>query len=64
MSNYGIVGLTAHIEAENCLIYGCGFQNFAGFFGGIYDVRHCTLYGFTSEFNSHIEPVFSINNFQ
>ena len=64
MTNYGIVGLTAEIVAENCLIHGCGFQNFAGFFGGKYDVRHCTFIGVPNQFNSHIEPVFSINNFQ
>jgi hypothetical protein len=64
MSNYGIVGLTAEIKATNCLIHSCGFQNFAGFFGGKYDVRHCTFIGQPNQFNSHIEPVFSINNFQ
>lgn len=64
MSNYGIVGLTAEIKATNCLIHSCGFQNFAGFFGGKYDIRHCTFVGFPSQFNSHIEPVLSINNFQ
>ncbi len=63
MTNYGIVGLTAKIEAENCLIHGCGFQNFAGFFGGDYDVRHCSFYGSADANNNHIEPVFSINNF-
>jgi len=63
MSNYGIVGLTAQIRAQNCLIHSCGFQSFAGFFGGDYDVRHCTFYGAADANNSHIEPVFSINNF-
>ncbi len=63
MTNYGIVGLTAEIRAENCLIHSCGFQAFAGFFGGIYDIRHCTFYGFSSTFVGHQEPVFSLSNF-
>ena len=64
ITNYGIVGLTAKIVAQNCLIYNCGFQAFAAFFGGDYDIRHCTFYGSSNQFNNHLEPIFALNNFQ
>ncbi len=63
MTSYGIAGLTAHITAINCLVHSCGFQSFAGIYGGKYDIRHCTFYGFSSKYSSHTEPVFAINNY-
>lgn len=63
MTNYGIAGQTATIVANNCLIHSCGFQSFVGFFGGDYDIRHCTFYGYSNQDNNHAEPIFALNNF-
>jgi len=64
MTNHGIACQTATVVANNCLIYSCGFQSFVAFYGGDYDIRHCTFYGYSNGQNNHTEPVFGLNNFQ
>jgi hypothetical protein len=39
----GLLGLTANIKVENCLITDCGKYNFYGILGGNYDFAHCTI---------------------
>ena len=64
MTNHGIACQTATVVANNCLIYSCGFQSFVAFYGGDYDIRHCTFYGYSNGQNNHTEPIFGLNNFQ
>lgn len=44
MSAYGVLGLTAEINLENCLIYNCNGNTFIGYYGGDYSINNCTFY--------------------
>jgi hypothetical protein len=39
----GILGLSARIKAENCLVADCGKYNIYGALGGNYEFLHCTV---------------------
>lgn len=57
----GLVGFTAHIEADNVLIAECGRFNLYGDVGGIYNFRHCTLASYGFNF-SRSTPVVLLSN--
>lgn len=57
----GLVGFTAHIEADNVLIAECGRFNVYGDVGGIYNFRHCTLASYGFNF-SRSTPVVLLSN--
>jgi hypothetical protein len=59
MSAYGVLGLTAHINMENCVISNCGANTFIGYYGGIYNLNHCTFF---STSNGRRDPHFLLNN--
>lgn len=61
-ASYGILGLTASIFAVNVCILNSGNYSFAGGFGGIYQLYHCT-FAAESSFGRR-EPHFIITNVQ
>jgi len=50
MYSTGILSFTSDIQAINTLITNCGQHAVAGFGGGTYDFRYCTIANFTPEF--------------
>jgi hypothetical protein len=46
---YGILGLTAKIQAENTVISNCGINTVLMYYGGDYDFRHCTFFSNTKD---------------
>ena len=61
-SFFGMLGVTATIDAENVAIATCGSNGFIGFFGGIYTLRHCT---FASGFSGgRSQPSVALNNIE
>jgi len=61
-SNFGVLGISSSIFAENLVINNSGQSSFAGTYGGIYELNHCTLSNF---WNSGIRqfPSSLFNNF-
>jgi len=57
----GLVGFTAHIEADNVLISECGRFNVYGDVGGTYNFRHCTLASYGFNFSRSTPVVFLSN---
>jgi hypothetical protein len=57
----GIVGFTAHIEADNLLVTECGRYNVYGDLGGIYRFRHATLASYGFNFSRSTPVVFLSN---
>ena len=48
-SRFGLVGINAKIEAENCIIHTNGANSFAAVQGGDYRFQYCTLANFGNE---------------
>ncbi|WP_303309766.1 right-handed parallel beta-helix repeat-containing protein [Hymenobacter sp. BT730] len=46
----GILGFSGNFEVNNCLFSNCGEYALAGFQGGTYMLRYCTIANFTPEF--------------
>lgn len=42
-ASYGILGIRTHIHAENVSIARCGQNGFIGFWGGTYNLLHCSF---------------------
>ena len=61
MSIAGIYAQGSHVEAENCLIYNCGYYGIALTLGGEYDFRHVTVANFWD--GSRETPSIVINNY-
>lgn len=59
----GILGLTAEIEAENCLIFNCGQYNVQLELGGVYTFKHCTFANFSTAVISHRNSLVRLGNF-
>jgi hypothetical protein len=57
----GLLGFTAHIEADNTLISNCGLYNFLGDFGGTYSFRHVTMANYSIGF-SRGQPLFALSS--
>ncbi len=64
VSNSGIIGITAIIEARNSLIYNCGQNNVQLEFGGIYDFDFCTFVNMQTNIGlDHKQPVVRMANY-
>lgn len=62
---YGILAFGSHLEAENCLIDGCGALTFAAFEGGRYVLNNCTFVTYGNARISHIDnPVMGLLNYR
>lgn len=59
----GILGLTASIYADNCLIIHCGEHIAQLDIGGSYLFNHCTFANYSSDIISHKKPSIRLNNF-
>lgn len=59
ISAYGILGLTAVIEAENTVVSNCGLNTFIGYYGGFYTFNHCTFHSNSAGRN---DPHIILNN--
>lgn len=62
MGQVGVVGFSASILAENCLIFNCGKYSFAGIYGGNYDVSHCTFAIYNGKYINRNAAHFGFNN--
>jgi hypothetical protein len=56
-----LAGITAHIDATNCVFSQPGSYTFLGLLGGTYRFRHCTFAGYSS-FSSRQDGSFAITN--
>ncbi len=55
-------GLLAIINAENCLLFNSGDYLTSFAYGGIYNIKHCTLANYGSSTTNHQKPSFFISN--
>lgn len=61
---HGILSFNARINADNCLIYTCGAQNFYALEGGVYNFRYCTFGNYGHRFLKHDkEPILAMRNY-
>ncbi|MCH8904541.1 MAG: hypothetical protein IIA45_11580 [Bacteroidetes bacterium] len=58
----GILGLTAEIQGENCLIYNNGQYSCQLEIGGVYDFKHCTFANYSSILINHKSSVVRLSN--
>ncbi|MGB3076959.1 MAG: choice-of-anchor Q domain-containing protein [Chitinophagales bacterium] len=59
----GLLGITADIYAENCLIQGCGEWNVQLEYGGNYVFENCTFANYSSVLINHQSPVARLSNY-
>lgn len=59
----GLLGITADIYAENCLIQGCGEWNVQLEYGGNYQFENCTFANYSSILINHQSPVARLSNY-
>lgn len=59
----GLLGITADIYAENCLIHACGEWNVQLEFGGNYQFEDCTFANYSSILINHQSPVARLSNY-
>ena len=59
----GILGITADIYGENCLVHSCGEWNTQLEFGGNYNFQNCTFANFSSVVTNHQSPVVRMSNY-
>lgn len=61
-SNFGILGRGTSITGENLVINNAGQSAFAGTYGGIYELTHCTITNYWSNSFRQL-PALYLNNF-
>lgn len=62
---FGILAFNTTINLNNCLVQGCGQQNFACLEGGKYNFNNCTFATYSGNGITHInQPVFVLQNFR
>jgi hypothetical protein len=59
----GILGITADIDGENCLVFNCGDWDVQLEYGGNYDFRDCTFANFSNVVINHQSPVVRMSNY-
>jgi hypothetical protein len=59
----GILGITADIYAENCLVFSCGEWNAQLEYGGNYEFQNCTFANYSNVVINHQRPVVRMSNY-
>ncbi|MCS6917024.1 MAG: choice-of-anchor Q domain-containing protein [Chitinophagales bacterium] len=59
----GLLGITADIYAENCLIHSCGEWNVQLEYGGNYEFQNCTFANASTIVTQHQKPVLRMSNY-
>jgi hypothetical protein len=59
----GILGITADIYGENCLVFNCGDWDCQLEYGGNYNFQNCTFADFSNIVINHQSPVVRMSNF-
>jgi hypothetical protein len=59
----GILGITADVYAENCLVVSCGEWNAQLEFGGNYEFQNCTFANYSNIVINHQSPVVRMSNY-
>src|SRR6185436_15600938 len=59
----GILGITADIYGENCLVFNCGDWDVQLEYGGSYNFQNCTFADFSNVVINHQSPVVRISNY-
>lgn len=57
----GLLAINSSVQADNCLIANSG-ANVSLLNGGDYNLTHCTVAGFTTNYNNHKKPVLTVSN--
>lgn len=63
MLSAGILGITADIYGENCLVFNCGDNNIQLEYGGNYEFQNCTFADYSNVVINHQSPVVRISNY-
>lgn len=62
-SQWGVFSFCSDVNAENCLVYGCGDNDVGLLFGGIHNFTHCTLANYGVIGLDHTIPVLRLTNY-
>lgn len=63
MESTGILGITATIDASNCLVFNCGDYSLQLEYGGLYNLKHCTFANYSSAVLNHKKSLLRLNNY-